>query len=64
LFFHRWRPVNGEYVFGRRKEPFGVKDFPPEMRQLEAQIAGRERRIAALATRVSASRGIRAGAGR
>ena len=64
LFFHRWRPVNGEYVFGRRKEPFGVKDFPPEMRQLEKQIAERERGIAALAARASASRGIRRGAGR
>lgn len=64
LFFHRWRPVNGEYVFGRRKEPFGVKDFPPEMRRLETQIAERERGIAALAARPSASRGIQRGAGR
>ena len=69
LFFHRWRPVNGEYVFGRRKEPFGVKDFPPEMRQLEAQIAERERAIAKLAARTSASQpsaaqGFRRGAAR
>src|SRR5262249_13773503 len=23
-FFLRWRAVNGEYIYGRRKEPFGV----------------------------------------
>jgi hypothetical protein len=42
LFFLRWRAVNGEYIYGRRKEPFGVVDFPPEMRQLEAMIAAME----------------------
>src|SRR6185436_13656843 len=32
-FFYRWRPVNAEYVVGRRVEPFGSINFPPEMRQ-------------------------------
>jgi hypothetical protein len=49
LFFYRWRAVNGEYIYGRRKEPFGVVDFPPEMRQLEEMIQAREREIWALA---------------
>ena len=31
-FFYRWRPVNAEYVVGRRLEPFGAVNFPPEMR--------------------------------
>lgn len=44
-FLLRWRPVNAEYVFGRRKEPFGVLSFPPEMRQLESQIADLDRKI-------------------
>lgn len=44
-FFHRWRPVNGEYVYGRRREPFGSVNFPGEMQQLDGMIAERERRI-------------------
>jgi lysophospholipase L1-like esterase len=44
-FFYRWRPVNGEYVVGRRIEPFGVVNFPPEMRQLDEMVAERDRRI-------------------
>ncbi len=27
-FFYRWRPVNAEYVVGRRVEPFGSVNFP------------------------------------
>ena len=30
-FFYRWRPVNAEYVVGRRVEPFGSVNFPGEM---------------------------------
>ncbi|MCB1089980.1 MAG: SGNH/GDSL hydrolase family protein [Verrucomicrobiae bacterium] len=44
-FFLRWRPVNAEYVFGRRKEPFGVLSFPPEMAQLDRQIADLDQQI-------------------
>jgi hypothetical protein len=54
LFFYRWRPVNGEYVYGRRKEPFGVVDFPPEMQQLEEMIRAKEREIWTLAKAGSA----------
>jgi len=38
-FFFRWRPINGEYVYGRRREPFGVVSYPPEMEQLDKMIA-------------------------
>ena len=45
IFFLRWRAVNGEYIYGRRKEPFGVVNFPGEMRQLEEMIRTHEQRI-------------------
>ena len=44
-FFYRWRPVNGEYIYGRRKEPFGVVNFPKEMQQLDAMVAELDRKI-------------------
>ncbi|MCP5541569.1 MAG: SGNH/GDSL hydrolase family protein [Akkermansiaceae bacterium] len=53
-FFLRWRPVNAEYVFGRRKEPFGVITFPPEMEQLDKQIAELDGKIQAAAAKLSA----------
>lgn len=39
LFFLRWRPVNGEYVYGRRKRPFGVLTYPPEMGRLDQMVS-------------------------
>jgi putative membrane-bound dehydrogenase-like protein len=33
--FERFRPINTEYVYGRRFEPFGVDNFPREMDRLE-----------------------------
>lgn len=44
-FFYRWRPVNGEYIYGRRKEPFGVKSFPSEWPKLDKIIANLEQEI-------------------
>ncbi|WP_157488270.1 PVC-type heme-binding CxxCH protein [Dyadobacter crusticola] len=38
-FFYRWRAVNGEYIYGRRREPFGVIAFPPELRKLNQMAA-------------------------
>ena len=38
LFFLRWRPLNAEYVVGRRVEPFGSVNFPPEMKRLDELI--------------------------
>jgi lysophospholipase L1-like esterase len=47
-FFYRWRAVNGEYIYGRRKEPFGVVNFPGEMQQLDRMVAERDARILTL----------------
>jgi lysophospholipase L1-like esterase len=44
-FFYRWRPVNAEYVVGRRVEPFGSVSFPPEMRQLDEIVTDLDNRI-------------------
>ena len=42
-FFRRWRPLNAEYVVGRRVEPFGSVSFPPEMRALDRRVQDLER---------------------
>ena len=44
-FFYLWRPVNAEYIVGARKEPFGVKTFPPEMRQIAALVKQYDQKI-------------------
>ncbi len=44
-FFYRWRPLNAEYVVGRRVEPFGSISFPPEMRQLDEILTDLDNRI-------------------
>ena len=49
LFFLRWRAVNGEYIYGRRKEPFGVVNFPAEMARLEEMVRAAEGEIWKLA---------------
>ncbi|MDP6479834.1 MAG: HEAT repeat domain-containing protein [Phycisphaerales bacterium] len=36
LAFERFRPINTEYVYGRRHNPFGNDNFPAEMERLEA----------------------------
>lgn len=48
-FFYRWRAVNGEYIYGRRAEPFGVISFPPEMEQLDQMVTGLDQEIIRLA---------------
>ena len=48
-FFYKYRPVNGEYVYGRRRRPFGVVNFPSEMDTLDAIVAREEGRIHAFA---------------
>jgi lysophospholipase L1-like esterase len=51
-FFYRFRPVNAEYVVGRRVEPFGSQNFPGEMKQLDEMVAERDKRIHALAKKL------------
>ena len=48
-FWIHFRAVNGEYIYGRRKEPFGVVNFPAEMQELEAMISAEEEEIWRLA---------------
>ena len=38
LFFQQWRPVNTEYVYGRRHEPYGSQNFPDEMKELDELV--------------------------
>ena len=44
-FFFRWRAVNGEYNYGRRKNPFGTKSFPSEMKKLDRMVRDRDEKI-------------------
>lgn len=44
-FFYRWRPLNAEYVVGRRVEPFGSVNFPPEMKKLDEMVSDLDRQI-------------------
>ena len=53
-FFFRWRPINGEYVYGRRKEPFGIVSYPPEMAELDRLTSELDGKIHAEADRLSA----------
>lgn len=47
-FFLRWRPVNMEYIRGRRREPYGVETFPREFEKLDQMVEERDRRIWAM----------------
>lgn len=38
LFFDRYRAVNGYYIYGGRKAPFGVHSFPPEMARFDELV--------------------------
>ena len=49
LFFDRYRAVNGYYIYGGRKHPFGVRSFPPEMARFDEQVGELDREAAALA---------------
>jgi len=44
-FFYDYRAVNGCYIYGGRKAPFGVVNFPVEFAKLRKMIQIRERRI-------------------
>lgn len=38
-YFYKYRAVNGEYIYGRRNKPYGVKTFPPERRKIEQMVS-------------------------
>ncbi len=44
-FFYDYRAVNGCYIYGGRKAPFGIVNFPAEFAKLRKMIENRERRI-------------------
>jgi glucose/arabinose dehydrogenase/lysophospholipase L1-like esterase len=44
-FFYDYRAVNGCYIYGGRKAPFGIINFPAEFAKLRKMIQNRERRI-------------------
>ena len=48
-FFYDYRAVNGCYIYGGRKSPFGVVNFPEEFAKLRKMIAHREQRVWAIA---------------
>lgn len=45
FWFYRYRAVNGEYIYGRRKEPFGVHNFPGEFRRLAMKVESTEHQV-------------------
>lgn len=47
--WYDYRAVNGFYIYGDRKEPFGVVNFPAEFAKLRKMVANRDQRIWALA---------------
>jgi glucose/arabinose dehydrogenase len=44
-FFYDYRAVNGCYIYGGRKSPFGVVNFPAEFAKLRKLIENREQRV-------------------
>ena len=46
----RHRAVNGYYIYGGRKDPFGSVSFPDEMERFDRLVAAHDARIHALAT--------------
>lgn len=44
-FFFDYRAVNGFYIYGGRKAPFGIVNFPAEFAKLRKMIANRDERI-------------------
>ena len=49
-WWYRHRAVNGYYIYGGRKDPFGTVSFPGEMDNLDRLTAMHDARIHALAT--------------
>ncbi|MBL4884509.1 MAG: azurin, partial [Planctomycetaceae bacterium] len=47
--WYDYRAVNGYYIYGGRKEPFGVNNFPAEFAKLRKMVANRDRQVWAVA---------------
>ena len=48
-FWYDHRAVNGFYIYGGRKAPFGIVNFPAEFEKLRKMIAKRDERVWAVA---------------
>ena len=48
-FFYDYRAINGCYIYGGRKAPFGIVNFPAEFAKLRKMIEKREGRVWAVA---------------
>ena len=57
-FYYDYRAVNGFYIYGGRKEPFGVVNFPAEFEKLRKMIAIRDQRVWEVAQGKSVPAGI------
>lgn len=44
-FFYDYRAINGFYIYGGRKAPFGIVNFPAEFARLREMISVRDQRI-------------------
>jgi putative heme-binding domain-containing protein len=49
-FYYDYRAVNGYYIYGGRKNPYGVVNFPEEFAKLRKMISLRDERIWKLAS--------------
>ncbi|MEW6304016.1 MAG: PVC-type heme-binding CxxCH protein [Verrucomicrobiota bacterium] len=43
-FLRRYRALNAFYIYGGRKEPYGVVNFPGELTKFDQMVANRDRR--------------------
>jgi glucose/arabinose dehydrogenase len=48
-FWYDVRAINGCYIYGGRKAPFGIVNFPAEFAKLRKMVENRERRVWAIA---------------
>lgn len=44
-FFQRYRTLNAYYIYGGRKKPYGVVNFPRELEKLDQMIQNRDQKI-------------------
>ena len=48
-FWYDYRAINGCYIYGGRKAPFGIVNFPAEFAKLRKMVENREKRVWAIA---------------
>ncbi len=48
-FFYDYRAVNGCYIYGGRKSPYGIINFPVEFKKLRQMVAKRDQRVWSIA---------------